>query len=73
MLTYWFGWFEDNWLLHLGAIVIQMRFHVIIDVLKLHKLIGLLQMIKCYDENVKTSRFLSKHVTSEQKVLSVVK
>ena len=27
-------------------------------------------MIECYDKNVKTPRFLSKHVTSEQKVLS---
>ena len=32
--------------------------------------LGSLQMIKCYDENVKTPRFLSKHVTSEQKMLS---
>ena len=29
---------------------------------------GSLQMIKCYDENVKTPRFLSKHVISEQKL-----
>ena len=27
-------------------------------------------MIECYDKNVKTPRFLSKHVTSKQKVLS---
>ena len=26
-------WFEDNWLLHLGAIVIQMKFDVIMDLL----------------------------------------
>ena len=28
-------------------------------------------MIECLDENVKTQRFLSKHVTPEQKVLSL--
>ena len=28
-------------------------------------------MIECLDENVKTQRFLSKHVTSEQKVPSL--
>ena len=31
-------WFEDNWLLHLGAIVIQMKFDVIMDLLKRRKL-----------------------------------
>ena len=31
-------WFEDNWLLCLGAIVIQMKFDVIMDLLKQRKL-----------------------------------
>ena len=31
-------WFEDNWLLRLGAIVIQMKFDVIMDLLKRRKL-----------------------------------
>ena len=31
-------WFEDNWLLRLGPIDIQMKFNVIMDLLKQHKL-----------------------------------
>ena len=31
-------WFEDNWLLRLGAIVNQMEFDVIMDLLKRRKL-----------------------------------
>ena len=31
-------WFEDNWLLRLGAIVIQMKFDVIMKLLKRRKL-----------------------------------
>ena len=31
-------WFEDNWLLRLGAIVIEMKFSVIMDLLKRRKL-----------------------------------
>ena len=31
-------WFQDNWLLRLGAIVIQMKFDVIMDLLKRLKL-----------------------------------
>ena len=60
-------WFEDNWLLRLGAIVIQMNFDVIMDLLKRRKLNKFSpddEILKC-----ETPRFLSKHVTSEQKVL----
>ena len=39
-------WFEDNWLLRLGAIVIQMKFDVIMDLLKRRKLNSSLQMIE---------------------------
>ena len=49
-------WFEDNWLLHLGAIVIQIKFDVIMDLLKWCRK-GSLLMIKCYDENVKYQGF----------------
>ena len=31
-------WFEDNWMLRLGAIVIQIKFDVIMDLLKRRKL-----------------------------------
>ena len=31
-------WFENNWLLRLAAIVIQMKFDVIMDLLKRRKL-----------------------------------
>ena len=39
-------WFEDNWLLRLGAIVIQMKFDVIMDLLNGAQK-GSLQMIEC--------------------------
>ena len=62
-------WFEDNWLLRLGAIVIQMKFDVIMDLLKRRKL----NKFSPDDENLQwkceTPRFLLKPVTSEQKVL----
>ena len=58
-------WFEDNWLLRLGAIVIQMKFNVITNILKGRKLNDKMLRWKC-----ESPRFLSKHVTSEQKVLS---
>ena len=64
-------WFEDNWLLRPGAIVIQMKFNVIIDLLKRRKL----NMFSPDDEilqwKCETLQFLLKHVTSEQKVLSL--
>ena len=63
-------WFEDNWLLHLGAIVIQMKFDVIMNLLKRRKLNGFTpDDYICYSENVKHHGFF-QNITSEQKVLS---
>ena len=39
--------FGDNWLLRLGAIVIQMKFDVIMDLLKGANWTGSFQMIEC--------------------------
>ena len=63
-------WFEDNWLLRLGATVIQMKFDVIMDLLKRRKLNKFSPDDEIYNENVKYRGIFLKHVTSEQKVLS---
>ena len=63
-------WFEDNWLLRLGAIVIQMKFDVFMDLLKRRKLNKFSPDDEILQWKCETSRFLLKHVTSEQKVLS---
>ena len=63
-------WFEDNWLLCLGAIVIQMKFNVIMDLLKRRKLNKFSPDDEILQRMCETARFLSKHVTPEQKVLS---
>ena len=63
-------WFEGNWLLRLGAIVIQMKFDVIMDLLKRRKLNKFSPDDEILQWKCETLRFLLKHVTSEQKVLS---
>ena len=40
-------WFEDNWSLHLGTIVIQMKFDVIMDLLNGENWISSFLMTKC--------------------------
>ena len=64
-------WFEDNWLLRLWAIVIQMKFDLIMDLLKWRKLNKFSPDDEILQWKCETPRFLSKHVTSEQKVLSL--
>ena len=63
-------WFEDSWLLRLGAIAIQMKFDVIMDLLRRANWIKFNPDDKILQWKYETPRFLSKHVTSEQKVLS---
>ena len=63
-------WFEDNWLLRLGAIVIQMKFDVIMDLLKRHKLNKFSPDDEILQWKCEIPRYLWNHVTSEQKVLS---
>ena len=63
-------WFVENWLLRLGAIVIQMKFDQIMDLLKRCKLNKFNSDDEILQWKCETPRFLSKHVTSEQKVLS---
>ena len=51
-------WFENNWLLRLWAIIIQIKFDVIMDLLKRRKLNKFApDEFKCYNENVKHQGF----------------
>ena len=58
-------WFEGNWLLRLGAIVIQTKFDVIMDLLKWLKLNKFSPDDEILQWKCETPRFLWKHVTSE--------
>ena len=64
-------WFEDNWSLRLGAIAIQMKFDVIMDLLKRRKLNKFSPDDEILQWKCETPWFLSKHVSSEQKGLSL--
>ena len=57
MLTYWSGDLKTIGCCGLGAIVIQMKFDVIMDLLKRRNWISSVQMMKFYNENVKHRGF----------------